>query len=105
MGCSFGLTGLNRAASVTVSMSPIEEAIFKFLAELAPGKSLDPAAVAQAIEPERWRRTLPQVRATAVGLARQGRLVILRHNKPADPDRFKGVWRMRLPLDTDSQAG
>ena len=24
-------------------------------------------------------------------------LVILRHNKPADPDTFKGVWRMRAP--------
>jgi hypothetical protein len=32
-----------------------------------------------------------------VGLARAGRLVILRHGKPADPDDFKGVWRMRLP--------
>jgi hypothetical protein len=40
---------------------------------------------------------LPQVRAAAVGLARQGKLVILRHNKPADPDAFKGVWRMRGP--------
>jgi hypothetical protein len=41
---------------------------------------------------------LGHVRATAVGLARAGRLVILRHNKPADPDDFKGVWRMRLPI-------
>jgi len=37
------------------------------------------------------------VRATAVGLARQGKVMILRHNKPADPDGFKGVWRMRAP--------
>jgi hypothetical protein len=42
------------------------------------------------------------VRATAVGLARQGKLVILRHNKPADPDTFRGVWRMRLPQDGDA---
>jgi len=32
-----------------------------------------------------------------VGLARQEKVVILRHNKPADPDTFKGVWRLRLP--------
>ncbi len=25
------------------------------------------------------------------------RIVILRHGKPADPDAFKGVWRMREP--------
>ncbi len=77
-------------------MSPIEEAILTMLPKTPPGKSLDPATVAKALDPEGWRRLLPQVRATAVGLARQGKLVILRHNQPADPDSFKGVWRMRL---------
>lgn len=78
-------------------MSPIEETIFKLLSEIGPDKSLAPEAVARAVDAEGWRRALPQVRAVAVGLARQGRLVILRHNKPADPDTFKGVWRMRAP--------
>lgn len=78
-------------------MSPIDEMIFKLLGEIAPGKSLAPEDVARALDPEGWRRQLPQVRAAAVGLARQGRLVILRHNKPTDPDTFKGVWRMRAP--------
>jgi hypothetical protein len=77
--------------------SPIEDAIFAALAELAPGKSVAPEAVARAVDPEGWRRLLPQVRATAVGLARQGRLVILRHGKPADPDTLKGVYRLRAP--------
>ena len=78
-------------------MSPIDEMIFNLLAGLEPGKSLDPMTVARSLDPERWQKALPQVRASAVGLARQGKLVILRHNKPADPDTFKGVWRMRLP--------
>ncbi len=77
--------------------SPIEDAILSALAALPPGKSLDPADIAKALQPERWQRLLPQVRSTAVGLARIGKLVILRHNKPADPGAFKGVWRMRLP--------
>ena len=77
--------------------SPIEDAIFAALKVAGPGKSADPMAVAKALDAEGWRRLLPQVRATAIGLARQDRLVILRHNKPADPDTFKGVWRMRLP--------
>ena len=34
-------------------------------------------------------------------MARAGQVVILRHNKPADPDTFKGVYRIRLPLPTD----
>jgi hypothetical protein len=78
-------------------MSPIEDAIFALLAAAGPGKSIDPVAVARTVDAEGWRRILPQVRACAVGLARQDRVVILRHNKPADPERFKGVWRLRLP--------
>ena len=77
--------------------SPIETAIFDLLARAPAGKSIDPADVAKALQPERWQRILGQVRSTAVGLAREGRLVILRHNKPADPDSFKGVYRLRAP--------
>lgn len=75
----------------------VEEAIFELLAKLPPGKSVSPEEVAKAVDPAGWRRELGKVRAVAVGLARAGRLVILRHNRPADPDTFKGVWRMRLP--------
>ena len=75
----------------------VEAAIFDLLAKAAPGKSVAPEEVARAVDPEGWRRLLGQVRATAVGLARQDRLVITRHNKPADPDTFKGVYRLRLP--------
>jgi hypothetical protein len=38
-----------------------------------------------------------KVKSTAVGLARDGRLHILRHGKPVDPNGFKGVYRLRLP--------
>jgi len=75
----------------------IETTIFELLARVAPGKSIAPEEVARALDPEGWRRLLPQVRATAVGLARQNRLVITRHNKPADPDSFRGVYRLRAP--------
>ena len=27
-----------------------------------------------------------------------GRIEIVRKGKPVDPDDFKGVWRMRLPV-------
>jgi hypothetical protein len=85
-------------------MRDIEATIFERLADLAPGKSVSPEEVARAVDADGWRRLLPQVRATAVGLARQGRLVITRHNKPADPDRFKGVYRLRLPQEGDATA-
>ena len=75
----------------------IEDAIFALLAEREPGKTICPSEAARALEPESWRRLMPQIRATAVGLARQGRLVVTRKGKPADPNAFKGVYRLRLP--------
>ena len=84
----------------------VETAIYDLLAKVAPGKSIAPEDVARAVEPETWRRTLGHVRAVARGLARQGRVVILRHNKPADPDNFKGVYRLRSPeRGTETQTG
>lgn len=79
-------------------MDPIEAVIFDLLAKAPAGKSIAPEDVARAIDAEGWRRMLGRVRGTAVGLARQEKLVILRHNKPADPETFRGVWRMRLPV-------
>jgi hypothetical protein len=76
---------------------PAETLILDLLSKLPPGKSIGPEAVARAMEPEAWHRALPRVKEAAKGMARAGALVILRHNKPADPNTFKGVWRMRLP--------
>lgn len=85
-------------------MDPVESVIFDLLAKTTAGKSISPDDVAKAINAEGWRRELGKVRAVAIGLARIGKLTILRHNKPADPDTFKGVWRMRLPLEGDAPA-
>ncbi len=84
--------------------APIETVIYDLLAQVAEGKSISPEDVAKTADPENWRRRLGQVRGVAVGLARQNKLVILRHNKPADPDRFKGVYRLRLPGAETSEA-
>ena len=73
-----------------------QDAIFRLLGE-AGGRSISPEAVARAIAPQDWRRRLKEVRGACVGLAREGRLVILRHGAPADPSTFKGVYRLRAP--------
>jgi len=85
-------------------MDPVETVIFDLLAKTPAGKSISPEDVAKAINAEGWRRELGKVRAVAIGLARIGKVTILRHNKPADPDTFKGVWRMRLPQDGDAPS-
>ena len=80
-----------------MSSRSIEDAIFALLAEREPGKTISPEEAARSVDNEGWRRLLPQVRATAIGLARQGRLVVTRKGRPADPDALKGVYRLRLP--------
>ena len=60
---------------------------------------MSPEEAARAVAPEALAaRLLGHVRAVARGPPRQGKLVILRHNKPADPSAFKGVYRLRLPM-------
>jgi hypothetical protein len=81
--------------------SPIEDAILSQLAVAGPGKSIDPMNVAKAVQPERWQRLLPLIKREAVMMAKHGVIVILRHNKPADPGEFRGVYRLRLPMDGD----
>ena len=83
--------------------SPIEDAVFALLTARDPGKTICPSEAAKAVDPEGWRRLMPQVRATAVGLARAGRLEITRKGRAVDPDAFKGVYRLRLP-GTESPA-
>ncbi|WP_304169132.1 DUF3253 domain-containing protein [Phenylobacterium aquaticum] len=83
----------------------MEAVILDLLVKLAPGKSASSEEVARAADPERWRKLTGHVRNTARGLARQGAIVVTRHGKPADPETFKGVYRLRLPTDAERAAG
>ncbi len=69
------------------------------------GRGIDPVSAAKAFaedrgesEPLAWRKWLQQVRGTAVGMARKGDLVILRKGEAADPETFRGVYRLGLPV-------
>lgn len=81
--------------------TPIQETILSQLAGLPEGKSIDPMNVAKAVQPERWQQILGHVRSNAIELARAGTIVILRHNKPVDPEKFRGVYRIRTRLPGD----
>ena len=88
---------------------PIEAAIFEAIAKANPkgldGKSVEPADVAKHIQTEQWQRVLPKVRATALGLMRQGKLTITKKGKVVDPTNFRGVTRLRLPTEAETAAG
>lgn len=82
---------------------PLAQTIIALCAAAGPGKTIDPTEAAKAFARQReedelaWRAHLTQVRARAVALARAGRLVIYRKGKPADPNDFRGVYRIGLP--------
>lgn len=81
----------------------LEQVIVDLCAAEGSGKSICPTDAARTFAAERgeddlgWRKWLQQVRSTAVGMARKGELVILRKGKPADPETFRGVYRLSLP--------
>ena len=87
---------------------PIESAIFEKLSAVDPrgdnGKSIEPSDVAKALQPEQWQRMLPRVKATALGLMREGRLTITKKGKPIDPAQMKGVIRLRHPTPEEATA-
>ncbi len=60
--------------------------------------SLSAPEIAQAIRPGGdWHALLTPIRRAAVALAVEGRLIIYRKGKPADPLKFSGVYRIGLP--------
>lgn len=86
---------------------PVAVTILQTLAGLSTGASISLMDAAKAVAetrrrpsdgPELWRRYMNAVRQQATHLARQGRIEILRKGQPVDPNNFKGVVRLRLPL-------
>jgi hypothetical protein len=75
---------------------PLEDRILDVL--VRTGGTLSAPEIAHAIQPEGdWHGLLLPIRRAAVALAQAGRLVIYRKGKPADPDDFRGVYRLGLP--------
>ena len=75
----------------------IEETMIALVEKRGEGKTICPSEVARAIageRPDAWGRLMQPVRKVAVRLTKEGRVAILRKGKPADPDDFKGVYRI-----------
>lgn len=79
--------------------NPVRDAILTLTAAKGAGKSIAPEDAAKAISPEHFVRVLKDVRAEAVRLHKAGLITIYRKGKPVeDPDTFKGVYRLGLPV-------
>lgn len=83
--------------------STLEDVIRDMCSAAGPSKTICPTDAARAFAAARgedalgWRNWLQKVRGAAVGMARKGEIVIYRKGKPADPDDFRGVYRLGLP--------
>ena len=79
-----------------VAASSLEDSILDVLSRSTG--TLSAPEIAHAITPEGdWHSLLMPIRRAAVQLALTGRLVIYRKGKPADPNDFRGVYRLGLP--------
>lgn len=84
--------------------SQVEETLLALLSQLRDKESISPNDVAKALDAENWQRELPKVRGVIIGLARQGRLEVLRKGKPVSPDGLKGIYRVRLAAEGGDAA-
>ena len=74
---------------------PIEDISLALVAAAPENRSISPADVAKAVDPERFNRKFGHVRQAAIRLAKAGKVTILRKGKTVeDPEAFKGVWRI-----------
>jgi hypothetical protein len=81
----------------------LSDTILDLCRAIGPAKTICPTDAAKVFAEKRgedelgWRNHLAQVRRAAVALALEGRLVIYRKGKPADPEDFRGVYRLGVP--------
>lgn len=82
-----------------VKAGQIRDVLLLMAAESPSGKPIGPDAVARAIagkDEKVWRRMMKPIKEEAVRLAKDGKVILLRKGKPVDPDRVRGLYRIRL---------
>ncbi|MDP2803976.1 MAG: DUF3253 domain-containing protein [Phreatobacter sp.] len=82
--------------------SDLQAAILHLTQGRGPDKSICPSEAAKHVAAARdvdWHSLMQPVRRAAIGLALEGRLVILRKGKPVDPADFRGVYRLTVPRE------
>lgn len=84
--------------------NPVRDAILDLTQLRGAGKTICPTEAARAVSEKKWRGVLKDVRAEAVRLANAGTITIYRKGKPADPNNFKGVYRLGLPQGAENKG-
>ena len=87
-----------------ISDNDLYNRILEMCGEAGHEKSVKPADVAQSLAEFEWQSLLKRIKQTATRQAKAGYIHIMRKGKPADPDDFRGVYKLRLVEGVDWQA-
>ncbi len=96
----------NETPATKTEALPDDPIVTYIMAALESGDLVSPNAIAQTIARDRatdktpadlWLKFMTAVRQQAIHLARVGRIEIIRRGKVADPNDFKGLYKLRLP--------
>ena len=91
-----------------VSDEEVYETIINLCRKAGLTGSVRPEDVARVLLQEHWQTILKRVRMFSKKLAQNGRILILRKGKPADPDDFRGLIRLQITaaglLDSNSRS-
>lgn len=79
-----------------VSDEEVRETILDMTRKAGMDGSVRPGDVARAILPDHWRTLLNRIRIMSRHMAHEGKLNILRKGEPANPDDFKGLYRLQI---------
>ena len=94
------MTDEQRAAFFSNDDAGIADTIRQLLAERGAEKSICPSEVARHLagtNEKEWRKLMKPIRSEAVRMALASEVDITRKGKVANPNDFKGIYRIRLP--------
>lgn len=82
-----------------VKAGEIRDVLLSSVSAAPPQRGADPGDIARAIvgkDEKKWRQLMKPIKDEAIRLARDGKVVLMRKGKPCDPNRLRGLYRIRL---------
>lgn len=79
-----------------VMLSEISKTILAEADKRGPDKSTCPSEIARMLFGDDWRKEMGKVRDVAIGLHRDGKVVITQKEVPVDADHIKGPVRIKI---------
>lgn len=81
---------------IRLSDEVVFETILQMCAAAWPDETVRPEDIAMTLYPEEWQALTKRIRLAVKQLAEAGLIQILRKGKPANPDEFKGIYRVQI---------